>query len=87
MVQGVILDLDWDAASQQYLAVAGPVVYTRRFILVETAIGQLVLSYQDVQEQLGEQAAQLAPGGYLQWEPARLDLLAILAKREPLPGE
>ena len=87
VTQGIILDLNWNATSQQYLAVAGPRVYTTRFVLVETAIGKMVLDYQALQRRLGGQAQELAVGGYLEWEPARLDLLAIIAKRELEPGE
>lgn len=87
VVQGIILDLNWDVSSIQYLAVAGSVVFTRRLVLVETAIGKMVLSYKALEEHLGEQVHQLAPKGYLEWEPARLDILAILAKREAEPGE
>lgn len=87
IVQGIILDLNWDAASVQYLAVAGQKVYTHRFVLVETAIGKMVLSYNALNERLGEQVVQLAPGSYLEWEPSRLDLLAIIAKRDPVSGE
>lgn len=82
VVQGIILDLHWDAASTPYLAVAGPRVYTHHFVLVETAIGKMVLSYKALQEHLGEQVHQLAPGGYLEWGPARLDILAIIAKHD-----
>jgi hypothetical protein len=64
-----------------YLAVAGPRVYTHRFVLVKTAIGKMVLSYAALQERLGEQVKALALGGYLEWEPSRLDILAIVAKR------
>lgn len=47
----------------------------------------MVLDYQALQKRLGEQAYELVSGGYLEWEPARLDLLAIIEKREPKPGE
>ncbi len=83
VVQGIILDLNWDAAKQHYLAVAGLRVYTHHFVLIETAIGKMVLSYKALEEQLGEQVKQFAPGGYLEWEPARHDLLAIITKRKP----
>lgn len=87
VVQGIILDLNWDASSVQYLAVAGPVVYTRRFVLIETAIGKMVLSYKSLQDHFGEQVDQFVPGSYLEWERARLDILAIIAKRAPESGE
>ena len=87
VVQGIILDLNWNAAGIPYLAIAGPRIYTHRFVLVETVIGKMVLSYKALQERLGEQINQLVPGGYLEWQPARQDILAILAKRDPRPGE
>ena len=88
MTQGIILDLDWDAASQPFLAVGGSVVYTRRYVLVETAMGKIVLSYKVLEERLGEDViTQLQPGGYLEWERARLDILAIIDKRDSEPGE
>ena len=87
VLQGIILDLAWNAASQSYLAVAGSRVYTHRFVLLETPIGKMVLSYQALQERLGDQAEHLTVGGYLQWEWSRLDLLAIVAKRDPMSGE
>lgn len=85
--QGIILDLDWDATSQHYIAIIGSTLYSRRFVLVETAIGKMVLSYKALQEQLGEQIEHLVVGGYLEWERSRLDLLAIIEKRDPQPGE
>jgi hypothetical protein len=85
VVQGIILDLNWDVASVPYLAVAGSVVYTHRYVLIETAIGKMVVSYKALQDVLGEQVHQLAPGGYLEWERARMDILAIIAKREAEP--
>jgi hypothetical protein len=86
VVQGIILDLNWDATSVPYLAVAGQRVYTHHFVLVQTAIGKMVLSYPALQERLGEQVKTLAPGGYLEWGPSRLDILAIIAKHPPKLG-
>jgi hypothetical protein len=85
IVQGIILDLHWNAASASYLAIASPRIYTRRFVLVETVIGKVVLDYQVLREKLGEQVDQFVPGGYLEWQPARQDILAILAKGDPMP--
>lgn len=87
VVQGIVLDPKWDATSQPYLAVNGPRVFTHHFVLVQTAIGKMVLSYPDLEKRLGEQAKQLAPGTYLEWGPAQLDILAIIAKHDPEPGE
>jgi hypothetical protein len=83
VLQGIIIDLNWDAASVPYLAIAGPRVYTHHFVLVETAIGKMVLSYPALVEYLEEQVKALAPGGYLEWEPSRLDILTIIAKSTP----
>jgi hypothetical protein len=87
VVQGIILDLDWNTASQHYLASAEHRLHTLRFVLIETAIGKMVLHYQALQKRLGEQVSELAVGGYLEWERARLDLLAVIEKRDPRPGE
>jgi hypothetical protein len=87
VMQGIILDPQWDAASQPYLAVNGPLVFTHRWVLIQTAVGKMVLSYSDLEKRLGDQVKQLAPGAYLEWGPARLDILAIIAKRDPAPGE
>jgi hypothetical protein len=84
ILQGIILDLNWDTTSVPYLAVAGQRVSTHHFVLVETAIGKMVLSHPALQERLGEQQVKaLAPGGYLEWDPSRLDILAIIAKHPP----
>lgn len=84
VLQGIVLDTQWDAASQSYLAFNGPVVFTHHWVLIQTAIGKMVLSYRDLKKGLGEQAEHLAPGTYLEWSPARLDILAII---DPEPGE
>jgi hypothetical protein len=86
VLQGIILNPNWDATSVPYLAVAGQRVSTHRFVLVETAIGKIVLSYAALQQRLGEQVKALAPGGYLEWDPSRLDILAIIAKH-PLKSD
>ncbi|GCE10676.1 hypothetical protein [Tengunoibacter tsumagoiensis] len=83
VLQGIILDLNWDASSQSYLAVAGPSVDNQSFVLIETPVGKMVLSQKALEKRLGEQAKNLVPGGYLEWEPARLDILAVIAKRSP----
>ena len=80
VLQGKVLDPFWQAASQKYLAVVTPKIYANRYVLLETAIGTIVASYNMLEEDLGEQAKEIAVGGYLTWEPSRLDLLAILHK-------
>jgi hypothetical protein len=86
VLQGIILDLNWNAVNVPYLAIAGQRVYSHHFVLVQTAIGKMVLSYPALQERLGEQVKTLAPGGYLEWEPSRLDILAIIAKHRGKKG-
>ncbi len=77
---GKVLDLSWQAASQKYLAIATPKIYERHYVLLETAIGNVIINYKVLEEDLGEQAKEIAVGGYLTWGPSRLDLLAIIHK-------
>ncbi len=77
---GKVLDPFWNIARQEYLAVATPKIYERHYVFVETAIGNVIINYKTLEEDLGEQAKEIATGGYLTWEPSRLDLLAILRK-------
>ncbi len=79
LLQGKVLDPFWDASSQTYQAIASPRVYDQRYVLLETAIGKVVVSRKHLEEDLGAQTEQIAAGGYLEWEPSRLDLLAILS--------
>lgn len=83
IVQGVILDLSWKPESVSYQAIAGPRIYAQRFVLIETAVGKMVLDYQALEKQALAQVNLFEPGGYLEWERARLDILAILARRDP----
>ena len=80
ILQGKVLDSFWNVASQKYLAVSTPKIYERHYVLLQTAIGNVVVNYKLLEEDLGEQAKEIAAGGYLTWEPSRLDLLAILHK-------
>ncbi len=81
VTQGQVLDPCWDTTTQTYLA-----AYASRFgegdlILLETAIGKVVVSRAHIEPDLqkqGEQLAQIAVGGYLEWTSSRLDLLALL---------
>ena len=80
VLQGKVLDSFWNVASQEYLAVATPKIYERRYVLLETAIGKIIVNYKILKEDLGEQVDEIVAGGYLNWKPSRLDLLAILQK-------
>lgn len=76
--QGKVLDPFWDATEHTFQAVASQRVYKQVYVLVETAIGNVLVSRDDIASDLGVQMQQLAAGGYLQWEPGRIDLWALL---------
>jgi hypothetical protein len=87
LLRGKIIDSSWDAASLHYEAIATPKLYEQRYVLLETGVGSLVVSHKTLQEELDIPLEQIVPGGYLEWKIGRLDLLAIIAKRAPEPGE
>lgn len=89
ILDGKVLDPDWDAASQQYEAITDlSWFYRERYVLLETAIGHVVVSHDQLERSLGvQQVAQMRTGGYLEWSPSRMTLLAILAKHDLVPGE
>ncbi len=80
IMEGKVLDPDWDAASQQYQAITDiPSFYRERYVLLETAIGQVVVSHDQLEGILGaQQVAQMRVGGYLEWSPSSMTLLAIV---------
>jgi hypothetical protein len=79
--QGKVLDPDWNVASLDYLAVSRHAnIYKKRYVLLETAIGKVLINYRDIQFELGEQGKHLASGSYLEWQNSGLILLAIIAK-------
>jgi hypothetical protein len=84
--QGKVLDPSWNVASQEYLAISlHATIYQKRYVLLETAIGKLLVNYRDIQSELGEQGKQVTVGSYLQWQNAELILLAIIEKHAPKP--
>ena len=80
--QAKVLDPDWHISNLELLALSNASSYKQRYALVETAIGNVLINYRDIQFELGEQ--QLAAGGYLEWQRGGLILLAIIAKHSPL---
>jgi hypothetical protein len=52
----------------------------RRYVLLETAIGRVVLSRRTLETDLKERADELVAGSWLAWEPWRLELLEVLGE-------
>jgi hypothetical protein len=73
---GKIIDPDWPLETNLYERF-DPGFERRRWTLVETSIGPLVLLWDTIDRVLGS----IKPGGFLQWEPARLDLLAVVSEQ------
>jgi hypothetical protein len=82
ITQGKVIDPFWDATQHTFQAVVSPRVYKQVYVLVETAIGNVLVSRDDIASDLGEQMQQLAVGGYLEWEQGRIDLWALLSEAE-----
>jgi hypothetical protein len=78
IAQGKVLDPFWDATEHPFQAVVSPGVYKQVYVLLETAIGNVLISRDDIASDLGEQVQQLTAGSYLEWEPGRIDLWALL---------
>jgi hypothetical protein len=78
VVQGKVLDPHWEASKYTYQVVSSPKLYERDYVLLNTAIGNLVVSRQYIEPDLGEQAEHIAVDGYMEWRPSRIDLLAVL---------
>ncbi len=76
LVRGKIVDPSWNAASQTCLAIA-PGMDEQLYVLLATDLGNVVISHKALQAELAVPAAQLAPGGYLEWKQGRIDLLAV----------
>ncbi|HEU5380952.1 MAG TPA: hypothetical protein VFV38_36475 [Ktedonobacteraceae bacterium] len=87
IAQGRILDPFWDATQHSFQAVASSQIYKQFYVLVETAIGNILISRDDIASELGEQAQQLSAGGYLKWEPGRIDLWALLPAEPAAMGQ
>jgi hypothetical protein len=87
LLRGKVIDPSWNTASLHYQAIATPKMYERHYALLETGIGNVVVSHKALQEELDIPIEQIVPGSYLEWKVGRLDLLAIIAKHTPETDE
>jgi hypothetical protein len=81
LLPGKVIDLSWDANKLHYQAIATPRIYEQQYLLLETEIGNVVVSQKELQENLPIPIEDITTGSYLQWAPSRLDVLAIIEKR------
>lgn len=86
LLRGKVLDPSWDLANSHYQAIATPRMYEQRYVLLETGIGNVVISHKALQAEEEGLITQMVVGGYLEWKQGRMDLLAIIAKHEAEPG-
>ena len=77
VVRGVVLDPYWQATERRYRYMTAG-FYKRVSVLLETAIGRLLVSRRNLEKDMQGPAEQVATGGYLEWMESRLDLLAVL---------
>jgi hypothetical protein len=89
LIRGKVLDPSWDLANLHYQAITTPRMYEQRYVLLETGIGNVVISHKALQAEEEEAGLieRVVAGGYLEWKQGRMDILAIIAKREAKPGE
>jgi hypothetical protein len=80
IIQGKIIDLRWTIAAlpeEQRQVLAD--LQNETYLLLETAIGHLIINHENLSASLEGQIEQLVPGEHIIWEPTRLELLAILS--------
>ena len=77
IVRGIVLDSSWQVPAQDYSRMTEN-FQKRVYLLLETAIGQVLMSRRTLERYAQEPIEHVETGGYLEWEPSRLDLLAIL---------
>lgn len=68
--QGTVIDAHWTAPKEGYRFVR-PDLYGKEWILLVTALGNVLLNPKSIKESLSE-------GMILQWKKARLDLYAVI---------
>jgi hypothetical protein len=86
LLQGKVIDLSLDANKLHYQAIATPRIYEQQYLLLETEIGNVVVSHTELQENLPISIEDIAVGSYLEWAPSRLDVLAIIEKQDTIPS-
>ena len=84
--QGKVIDLSWKANKLQYQAIAESSIYEHQYILLETAIGNVVVRHKEFQKNSHIPIEDITIGSYLEWAPSRLDVLAIIEKRDTIPS-
>ncbi len=87
LLQGTVLDPSWEAAHLRYQAMATPTIYNQRYVLLETSVGNVVISHAALQKVSHLPLEEIAIGGYMEWPHSRLDVLAIIEKRETPPAD
>jgi len=87
LLQGIVLDPSWDASHLRYQAIATPMIYNPRYVLLETSVGKVVISHTALRKVSQLPLEDIAIGGYMEWPHSRLDVLAIIEKRETPPPD
>ncbi|MDQ2715629.1 MAG: hypothetical protein M3Z08_12035 [Chloroflexota bacterium] len=87
LLQGTVLDPSWDASHLRYQAIATPMIYNPRYVLLETSVGKVVISHTALRKVSHLPLEDIAIGGYMEWPHSRLDVLAIIEKRETAPPD
>jgi hypothetical protein len=77
VVRGTVLDPSWQAPQLEYRCMV-PDFYDYEAVLVQTAIGRILLSRTSIEDNMEGLTEQVTLGGYLEWERSRLDLMAVL---------
>lgn len=85
--RGKVLDPSWDVTNLRCQVIATPRIYEQRYVLLETGIGNVVISHKALQAEQDGLLDRITTSGYLEWQQGRMDLLAVIAKREAETGE
>jgi hypothetical protein len=77
VVRGTVVEPSWQAPQCAYRCM---VPYLPEFsaVLVQTAIGRVLINHLDIEEDMEGSIEQIEIGGYLEWEHSRLSLLAVI---------
>lgn len=77
VVRGTVLDPSWLAPQHAYRC-AVPDLYDYTSVLLQTAVGRVLINSLNVEEDMKGPVEQVTAEGYMEWERSRLDLLAVL---------